>query len=89
MKRDSPVIRVRASGVKGEAMKSIFAALLIATFSASVAMAGNHSNNDMGGKGGQNCASAIHHKHPELKGAAFRDEWGKCRNDPTGYLQAN
>jgi hypothetical protein len=72
-------------------MKGISIALIVAAFSASAAIAGNHSNNDMGGSKtkGFECADTIHKKHPELKGAAYRAEWGKCRNDPTTYFQSN
>jgi hypothetical protein len=73
------------------AMRGISVALIVAALSASTAIAGNHNNNDMGGSKtkGFECVHAIHEKHPELKGAAFKAEWGKCRNDPTAYFQNN
>ena len=66
----------------------IVAAGVFAATASAPAFAGNHSNFGVE-RPGQTCAAAIHQKHPELKGKAFTAEWGKCKADPTGYLQSH
>jgi hypothetical protein len=66
----------------------LFCATLViaALLTSPAAFAGNHSNFTTE-RPGQACGDYIRHKHPELHGAARTAEWGKCRNDPAGYMK--
>ncbi|MGO8833926.1 MAG: hypothetical protein ACLQE9_14075 [Roseiarcus sp.] len=33
----------------------------------------------------QSCAILVNHKHPGLKGDAWKAEWNKCNNDRVAY----
>jgi hypothetical protein len=54
---------------------------LLALLYSSLGMAGNHSNTTSK----VSCADAVNHKHPGLKGDAWKTEWSKCANDRQGY----
>jgi hypothetical protein len=36
----------------------------------------------------QSCTDLVNHKHPGLKGAAWKAEWGKCNTDRPAYSSA-
>jgi hypothetical protein len=64
-------------------MKAIILASTVAIVSLLVTPGIAGTNN---GKMKISCADAVNHKHPGLKGDAWKAEWAKCSNDRPGYI---